>query len=159
MAAVGLPEAAYGGLGGARRLAFGGVSTHLDDGDLVAGLDDAAPFHAQDPSGFLMGWLGSVRIGCISVVKYGADFAFLGLFIVLPAFRGKGYGKAIWVGVLNTVKVAVAGIILTTLLGVLLGVGRFSRNALVRGLQAARCQALSYFVSGHVLHTADKNDS
>lgn len=60
------------------------------------GLDDAAPFHAQDPSGFLMGWLGSVRIGCISVVKYGADFAFLGLFIVLPAFRGKGYGKAIW---------------------------------------------------------------
>lgn len=60
------------------------------------GLDDAAPFHAQDPSGFLMGWLGSVRIGCISVVKYGEDFAFLGLFIVQPAFRGKGYGKAIW---------------------------------------------------------------
>ncbi len=46
----------------------------------------------------------------------------------------QSYGKAIWVGVLNTVKVAVAGIILTTLLGVLLGVGRFSRNALVRGL-------------------------
>jgi general L-amino acid transport system permease protein len=46
----------------------------------------------------------------------------------------QSYGKAIWVGVLNTVKVAVAGIILTTLLGVMLGVGRFSRNALVRGL-------------------------
>ncbi len=60
------------------------------------GLDDAAAFHAQDPSGFLMGWLGTVRIGCISVVKYGADFAFLGLYIVHPAHRGKGYGKAIW---------------------------------------------------------------
>ncbi len=60
------------------------------------GLDDAAPFHAQDPSGFLVGWLGTLRIGCISVVKYGADFAFLGLYIVLPAFRGKGHGKAIW---------------------------------------------------------------
>ena len=46
----------------------------------------------------------------------------------------QSYGKAIWVGVLNTVKVAVAGIVLTTALGVLLGVGRFSRNALVRGL-------------------------
>jgi ribosomal protein S18 acetylase RimI-like enzyme len=60
------------------------------------GLDDAGPFYAQDPSGFLMGWLGTLRIGCVSVVKYGADFAFLGLYIVLPAFRGKGYGKAIW---------------------------------------------------------------
>lgn len=46
----------------------------------------------------------------------------------------ESYGKAIWVGVLNTVKVAVLGIVFTTLLGVLLGVGRFSRNALVRGL-------------------------
>jgi len=44
------------------------------------------------------------------------------------------YAKAIGVGVLNTLKVAVVGIILTTLLGVLLGVGRFSRNALIRGL-------------------------
>jgi GNAT superfamily N-acetyltransferase len=60
------------------------------------GLDDAGPFYAQDPSGFVMGWLGTLRIGCVSVVKYGADFAFLGLYIVLPAFRGKGYGKAIW---------------------------------------------------------------
>lgn len=46
----------------------------------------------------------------------------------------QSYGKAIWVGVLNTIKVALAGIVLTTLLGVGLGVGRFSRNALVRGL-------------------------
>jgi GNAT superfamily N-acetyltransferase len=60
------------------------------------GLDDVGPFHAQDPSGFLMGFAGTVRIGCISVVKYGADFAFLGLYIVHPAHRGKGYGKRIW---------------------------------------------------------------
>ncbi|MDO8888895.1 MAG: amino acid ABC transporter permease [Hydrogenophaga sp.] len=44
------------------------------------------------------------------------------------------YGKAIWVGVLNTLRVAVIGIVLTTILGVLLGVGRFSRNGLVRGI-------------------------
>jgi general L-amino acid transport system permease protein len=46
----------------------------------------------------------------------------------------ESYGKAIWVGVLNTLRVAVIGIVLTTVLGVLLGVGRFSRNGLVRGI-------------------------
>jgi general L-amino acid transport system permease protein len=46
----------------------------------------------------------------------------------------QSYGRALWVGVLNTLRVAVIGIVLTTLLGVLVGVGRFSRNALVRGL-------------------------
>lgn len=46
----------------------------------------------------------------------------------------ESYGKAIWVGVLNTLKVAVVGIVLATIVGVSIGVGRFSRNALVRGL-------------------------
>ena len=44
------------------------------------------------------------------------------------------YGRAVIVGVLNTLRVAVIGVIFTTVLGVLVGVGRFSRNALVRGL-------------------------
>jgi len=60
------------------------------------GLGDADPFYAADPSGFLMGWLGEQPIGCISVVKYGTGFAFLGLYIVRPEHRGKGHGKAIW---------------------------------------------------------------
>jgi len=38
------------------------------------------------------------------------------------------------VGFVNTLRVAVVGIILTTILGTLIGVGRFSRNALIRGL-------------------------
>ncbi len=44
------------------------------------------------------------------------------------------YWKAFLVGVLNTLRVAIIGVVLTTILGTLLGVGRFSRNALVRGL-------------------------
>ncbi|MBL8593928.1 MAG: GNAT family N-acetyltransferase [Devosia sp.] len=60
------------------------------------GLDDAGPFRAADPEGLLLGWLGAEPIGCISVVKYGADYAFLGLYIVRPEYRGRGYGKAIW---------------------------------------------------------------
>ncbi len=41
---------------------------------------------------------------------------------------------AFLVGVLNTLRVAIIGIVLTTILGTLLGIGRFSHNALVRGL-------------------------
>ncbi len=44
------------------------------------------------------------------------------------------YWKAFLVGVINTLRVAIVGIVLTTLLGTLLGIGRFSRNAIVRGL-------------------------
>lgn len=47
---------------------------------------------------------------------------------------GDSYAKAIWIGLLNTIRVALIGIVLTTVVGVALGVGRFSRNALVRGL-------------------------
>ena len=34
------------------------------------------------------------------------------------------YARAIWVGILNTLRVAVLGIILSTILGTLIGVGR-----------------------------------
>ncbi len=44
------------------------------------------------------------------------------------------YWQAFLVGLSNTLRVAIIGIVLTTILGTLLGVGRFSRNALVRGL-------------------------
>ena len=47
---------------------------------------------------------------------------------------GEAYWRAFLVGVVNTLRVAVVGIVLTTILGTLLGVGRFSHNALVRGL-------------------------
>lgn len=54
---------------------------------------------------------------------------------------GESYLQAYLVGVTNTLRVAVLGIILTTVLGTLLGVGRFSRNALVRGLCRAYVEA------------------
>ena len=47
---------------------------------------------------------------------------------------GESYLQAYLVGVTNTLRVAILGMVLTTLLGTLLGIGRFSRNALVRGL-------------------------
>lgn len=44
------------------------------------------------------------------------------------------YWRAFLVGLLNTLRVALAGIVLCTLLGALIGVGRFSRNLPVRAL-------------------------
>jgi general L-amino acid transport system permease protein len=46
----------------------------------------------------------------------------------------ENYWAAFLVGISNTLRVAIVGIILTTLIGTAIGVGRFSRNALVRGL-------------------------
>ncbi|OFW97299.1 MAG: amino acid ABC transporter permease [Alphaproteobacteria bacterium RIFCSPHIGHO2_12_FULL_66_14] len=41
------------------------------------------------------------------------------------------YARAIWVGILNTLRVAVLGIILSTILGTFLGIGRLSPNWLL----------------------------
>lgn len=53
---------------------------------------------------------------------------------LIPYESIRPYWQAFLVGMVNTLRVAIVGIVLTTLLGTLLGVGRFSSNALVRGL-------------------------
>jgi general L-amino acid transport system permease protein len=53
---------------------------------------------------------------------------------LFPFDSAESYWRAFGVGLSNTLRVAVIGIVLATLLGTLVGVGRFSRNALVRGL-------------------------
>jgi len=60
------------------------------------GFDDARAFQAADPSGFFMGWRGAEPAAAISVVAYDPGFAFLGLYIVRPDFRGRGLGLALW---------------------------------------------------------------
>jgi general L-amino acid transport system permease protein len=44
------------------------------------------------------------------------------------------YGQAFWVGFLNTLLVAIIGIVLATLLGFMMGVARLSKNILVAGV-------------------------
>ena len=60
------------------------------------GLHDASAFRAADPNGFLIGEIDNEPVGCVSVVAYGAEFGFLGFYIVRPEFRGSGHGIAIW---------------------------------------------------------------
>src|SRR4029078_536119 len=59
-------------------------------------LVDAACFHPAAPGGFLAGLIDDELVATISVVKYGDSFGFLGLYIVKPAFRGRGYGIQLW---------------------------------------------------------------
>lgn len=60
------------------------------------GIHDADAFFTTDPDGFLVGLLNDVPIGCISAVRYGQNFGFLGFYIVVPAYRGCGYGLSLW---------------------------------------------------------------
>jgi len=60
------------------------------------GNTDVHAFFATDPGGFLVGRLDGEPVTCISVVKYGAGFGFLGFYIARPAVRGKGYGIKVW---------------------------------------------------------------
>jgi hypothetical protein len=60
------------------------------------GNTDRFAFHAMDPGAFLIGRLDGEPVACISVVRYGAGFGFLGCYIARPVVRGKGYGLQIW---------------------------------------------------------------
>ena len=72
-------------------------------------------------------------------IKSGFDFIFqpAGFAIgesLIPFDSSESYLKAFIVGLSNTLRVAIVGIVCATLLGTLIGVGRLSRNLLVRSL-------------------------
>ena len=56
---------------------------------------------------------------------------------LFPFDASQPYWRAFLIGLSNTLRVALIGIVLATLIGTLMGVGRFSRNALVRGACSA----------------------
>nr|WP_082852771.1 GNAT family N-acetyltransferase [Caballeronia fortuita] len=60
------------------------------------GLDDARAFFAADPHGFFVGTWDGAPVGCISAVAYDDAFGFIGLYIVRPEWRGKGFGLRLW---------------------------------------------------------------
>jgi GNAT superfamily N-acetyltransferase len=72
------------------------ISNWARDEGWNPGRTDHWAFHAMDPCGFLVGRLDGEPVASISVVRYGADFAFLGCYIARPKVRGKGYGIQLW---------------------------------------------------------------
>lgn len=83
------------------------------------GLRDAECFWAADPRGYFVGLLEGRPIACISAVGYGADearggsapaFGFVGLYIVQPEMRGRGYGLRLWNAALAAQDAPVLGL-------------------------------------------------
>jgi predicted GNAT family N-acyltransferase len=60
------------------------------------GIDDVDNFYIADPGGFLIGELNGQPISCISVVRYNEKFNFIGIYIVKPEERKKGFGLKTW---------------------------------------------------------------
>jgi general L-amino acid transport system permease protein len=83
-------------------------------------------------------WLVSNTLANMERQRIASGFGFLGVEsgfdigdTLIPYGPANTYARAIWVGILNTLRVAVLGIIFSTILGTLIGIGRLSRNWLL----------------------------
>ncbi|GJL84103.1 MAG: acetyltransferase [marine bacterium B5-7] len=59
------------------------------------GIHDAETFYQADNNGFFIGEIGNQAVSVGSAVAYDDQFAFCGLYIVHPEYRGQGYGIAL----------------------------------------------------------------
>lgn len=60
------------------------------------GLADAECFWREDPQGFYCSEADGRMVGSVSVLNYDDRFAFAGLYIVKPEYRGKGIGMQLY---------------------------------------------------------------
>jgi len=74
------------------------------------GLHDALSFRAAAPEGFLLAEVGGVPVGCISAVAYGSAFGFIGLYLVVPPWRGLGIGLRLWDAAISRLSGRVVGL-------------------------------------------------
>jgi len=98
---------------------------------------------------FVAWYLVSNTLANLAARHITTGFAFLGRqagFAIGESLIRYGptdtFARALWVGILNTLLVAAAGIVLATLLGVLAGIARLSRNGLASRLAAIYIEAI-----------------
>jgi len=97
----------------------------------------------------VVAWLWSNAIHNLSVRRISTGFAFLGREAGMPiadawlAYSPKNtYLRAFMVGIVNTLRVAVLGIVLATVLGTMIGIARLSSNWLLSRLAAVYVEVL-----------------
>ena len=97
----------------------------------------------------IVAWLWSNALHNLSVRRISTGFAFLGREAGMPiadtwlAYSPKDtYLRAFIVGIVNTLRVAVIGIVLATVLGTLIGIARLSSNWLLSRLAAIYVEVL-----------------
>ncbi|MCF3183014.1 GNAT family N-acetyltransferase [Streptomyces polychromogenes] len=72
------------------------LRTWADEEGWNPGDSDRFAFAVADPEGFLVGRLDGEPVACISAVRYGRGFGFIGFYIARPDVRGQGYGIQLW---------------------------------------------------------------
>ena len=60
------------------------------------GVGDLGIYKNTDKQGLWVGWLNKNPIGCIAGVRYNQKYGFLGLFLVIEKYRGRGFGLQLW---------------------------------------------------------------
>ncbi|MEU6865735.1 GNAT family N-acetyltransferase [Streptomyces sp. NPDC046876] len=83
-------------IGGASAADMELIRTWADEEGWNPGDSDRFAFAVADPAGFLVGRIDGEPVACISAVRYGSGFGFIGFYIARPAFRGQGYGIQLW---------------------------------------------------------------
>lgn len=96
-----------------------------------------------------LGYLMRNMLASLRQQGMGLGFSFLGLTsgfdigeYLIPYSRSSTYLAAFEVGLLNTALVSLLGIVFATIIGVIVGVARLSRNILIQGLARAYIEAL-----------------
>jgi general L-amino acid transport system permease protein len=99
--------------------------------------------------GAIVWWLWSNTVHNLEVRRIATGFGFLGREAGLPIAESvieysptDTYLRALTVGLLNTLKVAVVGIILATILGTLVGIARLSKNWLLAKIAAVYVEVI-----------------
>ncbi|MER7465902.1 GNAT family N-acetyltransferase [Streptomyces sp. NPDC097981] len=72
------------------------IRTWADEEGWNPGESDRFAFAVADPASFLVGRIDAEPVACISAVRYGPAFGFIGFYIARPAVRGQGYGIRLW---------------------------------------------------------------
>jgi general L-amino acid transport system permease protein len=97
----------------------------------------------------IVAWLWSNAVHNLSVRRISTGFAFLGREAGMPisdswiAYSPNNtYLRAFFVGIVNTLRVAVIGIVLATVFGTMIGIARLSSNWLLSRLAAVYVEAL-----------------
>ncbi len=68
------------------------------------GLYEIDAFYEADPKGYHLLEIDNKPVASLASVRYAPNFAFLGLYIVAPPYRGHGYGKLLWDAVMGNIK-------------------------------------------------------
>ncbi|QDU33936.1 Acetyltransferase (GNAT) family protein [Poriferisphaera corsica] len=70
------------------------------------GINDARVLYDAAPEGYLIGKIGEELVSSVTAIIYQKRYAFMGMYIVHPKYRGMGYGYAIWQEAMRRLEVS-----------------------------------------------------